>query len=206
MNNPKRHHFVPESYLSGFTESTTGMLNIYSKKTGLWRRQKPKQVMVRNKYYHQGWAPEGVDKNILEKSLGASIEPKGMESLRKLIKEAEALDDEDSANILIYLQFQRLRVPRQADTAKALAKNVITQELRKTSKGRDALKLGKVVIKDSFRFNFLQMAHGTLTPFFSRMIWQLIEAEHGASFITSDSPVLGYMEQVFSFPLIKSIC
>ncbi|RLA38762.1 MAG: hypothetical protein DRQ64_08285 [Gammaproteobacteria bacterium] len=189
MNNPKRHHFVPESYLSGFTESTTGMLNIYNKKTGLWLRQKPKKVMVRNKYYHQRWAPEGVDKNILEKLLGASIEPKGMESLRKLIKEPEVLDDEDSANILIYLQFQRLRVPRQADAAKVLAKNAITQELRKTSKGRDALKLGKVVIKDSFRFNFLQMAHGTLTSFFSRMVWQLIEAENGSSFITSDSPV-----------------
>jgi hypothetical protein len=35
----------------------------------MWRRQKPKTVMVRNKYYHQDWAPDGVDKNILEKRL-----------------------------------------------------------------------------------------------------------------------------------------
>lgn len=43
----------------------------------MWRRQKPKQVMVRNKYYHQDWVPEGIDKNILEKTIGGGLEPKG---------------------------------------------------------------------------------------------------------------------------------
>jgi hypothetical protein len=84
MSNPKRHHFVPESYLNGFTEEKTGFLHIYSKRSGLWRRQKPKQVMVRNKYYRQEWAPDGVDKNILEKTIGFTTEPKGLSSLRKL--------------------------------------------------------------------------------------------------------------------------
>jgi hypothetical protein len=82
MSNPKRHHFVPESYLNGFTEEKTGFLHIYSKRSGLWRRQKPKQVMVRNKYYRQEWAPDGVDKNILEKTIGFTTEPKGLSSLK----------------------------------------------------------------------------------------------------------------------------
>lgn len=192
MSTPKRHHFVPVSYLYGFVEDSTDFLNIYSKQSGLWRRQKPEQVMVRNKYYHQTWAPGGVDKNILEKKLGAELEPKGLEALKKLIDGLETLDEEDIVNILIYLRFQRVRVPRQADMAKALAKTAITLEMKKTLKGREALKYGKIVIKDSFRFEFMRMVHGTLTPYFSRMIWELIEAEQGTSFITSDSPVTFY--------------
>jgi len=50
MSNPKRHHFVPESYLNGFVDDESGFLNVYSKRSDLWRRQKPKQVMVKNKY------------------------------------------------------------------------------------------------------------------------------------------------------------
>lgn len=192
MSNPKRHHFVPESYLRGFVEDSTGFLNVYSKHSGMWRRQKPKQVMVRNKFYHQDWAPSGVDKNILEKKLGAEMEPKGLRALRKLVEAAETLDDEDTANILLYLQFQRIRVPRQADMAKSLAKTAITFEIMKTPEGREVLKNGKVVIKDSFRFEFMRAVHGSLTPYFSRMIWEIVEAVPGTSFITSDSPVSFY--------------
>lgn len=192
MSNPKRHHFVPESYLQGFVEDGTGFLYVYSKQSEMWRRQKPKQVMVRNKFYHQEWTPTGVDRNILEKSLGAEMEPKGLQALRKLVEAPETLDDDDTANILIYLQFQRIRVPRQADTAKSLAKTAITLEMMKTPEGREALKYGKVVIKDSFRFKFMRTIHGSLTPYFSRMIWEIVEAEPGISFITSDSPVSFY--------------
>lgn len=192
MSNPKRHHFVPESYLDGFAEDGTGFLSVYSKRSDMWRRQKPKQVMVRNKFYHQDWAPSGVDKNILEKKLGAETEPKGLSALRRLIEEPATLDDEDTASILIYLQFQRIRVPRQADMAKSIAKTAITLEMMKTPQGREALKHGDVVIKDSFRFEFMRTAHGTLTPYFSRMIWEIVEAAPGTSFVTSDSPVSFY--------------
>lgn len=192
MSNPKRHHFVPESYLKGFLEEGTEFLNIYSKRSDLWRRQKPKKVMVRNKFYHQEWAPEGVDKNILEKMLGASLEPDGLEALKKLIEEPSTLNDNHTADILEYIQFQRTRVPRQADMAKDLAKKAITREMLKTSTGREALKHGKLIIEDSFRFDFMIAVHGVLAPYFSKMIWQIVEAEPGASFVTSDSPVSFY--------------
>lgn len=192
MSNPKRHHFVPESYLNGFVEDEEGFLNIYSKSTGHWRRQKPKQVMVRNKYYHQDWVPDSIDKNILEKTLGAEVEPKGLGALKKLIEVHDSLDDDDMANILVYLEFQRIRVPRQADMAKALAKTVITRQMMKMPEGREALKYGKVVIKDSFRIEFMRTVQRSLTPYFSRMIWEVIEVQAGFSFITSDSPVSFY--------------
>ena len=192
MSNPKRHHFVPEAYLDGFVEDDTGFLNVYSKGSNLWRRQKPKQVMVRNKFYHQDWVPSGVDKNVLEKRLGAEMEPRGLLALRKLVSAPETLNDDDTANILIYLQLQRIRVPRQSDTAKSLAKTAITLEMMKTSEGREALRHGEVVIKDSFRFEFMRTVHGILAPYFARMIWEIVEAGPSMSFITSDSPVTFY--------------
>jgi len=189
MSTPKRHHFVPEAYLRGFVDDNSGFLNVYSKRSNMWRKQKPKQVMVRNKYYHQEWAPEGVDKNILEKFLGSEVEPRGLSALQKLIDMPEALDANDTAEIITYLQLQRLRVPRQADMAKILAKRFIASDLLKTPEGRDVLKHSDIVVKDSFRIEFMSMMHGELSPYFSRMNWDVISAEEGSSFITTDSPV-----------------
>jgi hypothetical protein len=74
MSNPKRHHFVPKWHLERFADRD-GFLHIYDKAKGLWRRQKPQQVMTVNRYYRQNWAPEGIDPDILEKSMGAKQEP-----------------------------------------------------------------------------------------------------------------------------------
>ena len=73
--------------------------------------------------------------------------------------------------------------------AKSLATNAITLEILKAPEGQEALKYAEVVMKDSFRFDFMKMVQGSMTPYLSKMIWELIEAEHGTSFITSDSPV-----------------
>ncbi|PFG11416.1 DUF4238 domain-containing protein [Marinobacter sp. LV10MA510-1] len=115
MSSPKRHHFVPRAYLEGFKEPNSDFLNIYSKRSGLWRRQKANQVMVRNKYYCQSWVPDNVDENILEKGLGNELEPKGLSSLKRLVENPSQLTDDDTANIIAYIEFQRIRVPRQAD-------------------------------------------------------------------------------------------
>lgn len=192
MSNPKRHHFVPKAYLKGFVDESSDFLHVYSKREGKWRKQKPKEVMVRNKYYHQDWAPDGVDKNILEKRLGSTIEPLGLLSLNKLINTPEELNDDDSANIIMYLQFQRIRVPRQADMAKSLAKTALELYLSQTPIGKRVLDISEVIIKDSFRINFMRTVSGALTPYFSRMIWELIHAPESTSFVTSDSPVSFY--------------
>jgi hypothetical protein len=158
----------------------------------MWRRQKPKTVMVRNKYYHQDWAPDGVDKNILEKTIGAGLEPEGITALNKLIEAPNEMSDEDISKVIAYVQFQRFCVPRQADMAKLLADTALKHEMSKFEVGRYALKHLKVSIKDSFRFNFLEAVHSSLSPYFSRMIWELIKADDETSFITSDSPVSFY--------------
>lgn len=180
---------MPEAYLGRFAEPDTGFLNLYSRRSDHWRRQKPKQVMVRNKYYHQSWAPDGVDKNVLEKRLGNELEPRGLNVLDKLVKTPNDLTDQDLADLLTYLEFQRIRVPRQADLAKELAKTALTMEMMKTREGRAALAIGKIVIEDSFRFDFMRNVIGSMSPYMSRMEWELVKAPDGSSFITSDSPV-----------------
>ena len=192
MSNPKRHHFVPVAYLNKFTDRKSGFLHVYSKRQKHFRKQKPDQVMVRNKYYHQDWAPEGIDKNILEKKLGREIEPNGLASLDKLVKEPEKLSDTDTANMLVYLSFQRIRVPRQDEMAKSIADAVLKLHLLNDPIGREALKIGNITIKDSFRIRFMRDVLGLFMPYLSRMVWALIRAQNGSSFITSDSPVSFY--------------
>jgi Protein of unknown function (DUF4238) len=54
-----------------------------------------------------------------------------------------------------------------------------------------ALMSGEIVIsiKDHFRFSFMKMLTGTSVPYFARMVWEIVKADEGCSFITSDSPV-----------------
>ncbi|WP_439531022.1 DUF4238 domain-containing protein [Marinobacter adhaerens] len=189
MSSPKRHHFVPRAYLDGFKDPESGFLHLYSKRAGLWRRQKPEQVMIRNKYYCQSWAPDGVDENILEKSLGNELEPKGLNSLSRLVNCPTELTDDDTANIISYIEFQRIRVPRQADEAKRLAKLAIETMTKQDPEGQKILETHEVVIKDSFRFDFMELLNGSIGPYLGRMSWEIVKAPEGCHFITSDSPV-----------------
>lgn len=220
MSNPKRHHFVPKAYLMGFTEPDSQFLNVYSRRSGLWRRQRPDHVMVRNKYYRQDWAPDGVDPNILEKRLGHRVEPDGLAALRKLAESPESLTDFDSANIVNYLELQRIRVPRQADMVKELLKTHLTSHLLGTSQGRAVIRAGEITIKDSFRLEFMRLVAGRMLPYITRMTWEIFRAADDLNFITSDSPVtflnkdfpsptepgVALFGTVIIFPINSSIC
>tara|TARA_R110002074_G_C12386693_1_gene652899 strand:- start:114 stop:1019 length:906 start_codon:yes stop_codon:yes gene_type:complete len=204
MSSPKRHHFVPRAYLEGFKESDSGFLNIYSKRSGLWRRQKANQVMVRNKYYCQSWVPDNIDENILEKSLGNALEPKGLNSLKRLVENPSQLTDDDTANIIAYIEFQRIRVPRQADEAMRLAKLTIETMIMGKPEGKEVLGTHQVSINDSFRFDFMKTVSGNIGPYLGRMIWEVVEAPEGSCFVTSDSPV-SFWNEDFMPPLEPGI-
>lgn len=204
MSEPKRHHFVPCAYLEGFKEPESDFLNIYSKRSETWRRQKANQAMLRNKYYSQRWVPEGVDENVLEKGLGNELEPKGLNSLKRLVNCADELTDDDTANIIAYIEFQRIRVPRQADEAMRLAKRAIETMVVGKPGGKEVLKTHEVSIKDSFRFEFMRLVSGNIGPYLARMIWEIVEAPEGSCFVTSDSPV-SFWNQDFMPPLEPGI-
>ena len=190
-NTAKGHHYVPRSYLMRFTDSE-GFLNVWDSPRSQLRRQRPAEVMKIRNYYHQPWAPLGVDPNIMETALGNDLEGKAKCSIDRIINDPASLDDHDTATLLIYLEFQRIRVPRQAETAKHLMRETILR-LAPTSISK-SIQDGEMLLtmKESARFDYMRWMNGNLHPWFARMEWEVIEAEEGAAFITTDSPVSFY--------------
>jgi hypothetical protein len=99
------------------------------------------------------------------------------------------MTDTELASILTYLEFQRIRVPRQAQAAKELLKGVLL--LNSSPEVASSIMEGKVkvTVNDSFRFDFMRMVLGKFHPYFSRMNWEVVKAANGCEFIISDSPV-----------------
>lgn len=190
-NNPKMHHYVPKSYLMRFTDKK-GFLHVFDRSTHSFRRQRPKEVMKINSYYRQEWAPDGIDPNILEKSLGEWLEANAKDSIDRLINNPGSLTDDDTTTLLIYIEIQRIRVPRQSEMAKELMRETILRLV--PPEAAAAINAGEVLLymKDSARFDYMRMVIGELNPWFGRMEWEVVEAESGSAFITTDSPVSLY--------------
>jgi hypothetical protein len=190
-NTPKGHHFVPSSYLERFTDSD-GYLRIWDRPRSNLRKQRPQEVMKIRYYNRQTWAPPGIDPNILETSLGKDLENKAKHAIDLLIGDPASLDDEASATLLSYLEFQRIRVPRQAETAKELMRETLLglapDSVAKSVRDGEML----LTMKESARFDYMRWMIGMLHPRFARMEWEVIEAEKGSAFITTDSPVSFY--------------
>ena len=187
----KMHHYVPRSYLARFANDG-GFLHIYDRSSRKFRKQRPKEVMKINSYYRQEWAPPGIDPNAFETTLGEWLESVSKDSIDRLIDSPNSLTDQDTANLLTYIELQRIRVPRQAEIAKELMRSVILRVAPPDA--LDAIAAGEVVltIKDSARFNYMRMSIGKLHPWFGRMEWEVFAAESGAAFVTTDSPVSFY--------------
>ena len=121
----------------------------------MYRRQKPKEVMVINRYNRQEWAPEGTDPDILEKTLGTWIEPDAQKIFDKLTTRPADITDDESPILLLYLELQRLRVSRQAQMAKELLKSGIAHLFPETV--GEIRRCGmKIIIKESFRFEMMR--------------------------------------------------
>lgn len=143
-------------------------------------------------YNRQPWAPQGVDPNILETALGNDLEDKAKHTIDGLISDPAALDDHDATTLLTYLEFQRIRVPRQAETAEGLMRETILH-LAPASVSK-SIRDGKLLLtmKESARFDYMRWMIGYLHQWFARMEWEVIAAEEGSAFITTDSPVSFY--------------
>lgn len=188
MNEPRRHHYVPQWYLDRFTDSR-GFLQVYDTHANTWRTQRPNKVMRINDYYRQSWAPEGTDPVGLERFLGAELEPLGQQAIDKALLGKGALDAVESAALLTYIEFQWMRVPRQAQRIKARLHAFVLEHAPQDI--RDAVASGRlrIHIEDFVRFDFFRKAMSTLSPYFMAMSWAVIESDGEMPFITTDSPV-----------------
>jgi hypothetical protein len=190
-NRATMHHFVPRSYLARFADDS-GFLHVFDRSSNSIRRQRPSNIMKINSYYRQTWAPMGIDPDILETTLGKGLERETKESLDKLIDEPANLTEQDVANLLTYIELQRIRVPRQADTTKKLMRDLILRLAPKDIQAEINSGKSSLTIKDAARFDLMRMAIGSMSPWLGSMEWEVFKAEPGAAFITTDSPVSFY--------------
>lgn len=148
--------------------------------------------MHRRNFYRQEWAPAGIDPNILEKTLAEWMEDIAKNAIDRLILSPSELSDEEISTFLLYVEFQRIRVPRQAASAKTLMRDTILRLapldiIADIRTGRCQL-----TMKKSAHFDYMRMMVGQLHPWFARMEWEVIEAGEGAAFVTTDSPLSLY--------------
>jgi hypothetical protein len=175
--------------LEKFADPVTGFLHIYDKTAQRWRRQKPEKVMCINNYYRQNHAPLGIDPYIFEKGLGGNIEPNATIALKKLLSRPPNFTVEDTAAMIMYLAIQYLRVPRQAEMAKEMLMKFLL--LSAPSEILEAMmrKRISITVRDEFRFDFIRISIDTYSRYLDRMELEVIEAEKGCYFLTTDSPV-----------------
>lgn len=143
-------------------------------------------------YYRQAWAPPGIDPNIFENGLASGIEDQIKRVIDCLIESPENLTDDYAATLLVYMEIQRIRVPRQAAWAKDLMHETILRLAPADITAQINSGAFQLTMKESARFDYMRMAIGSIHPWLARMEWEIFEAKAGSSFITTDSPVSFY--------------
>jgi hypothetical protein len=107
MPKPKRHHFVPEFYLFGFTRD--GMLSVYDREKNEFRRQPPKNTAVIGHYY-AFINNEGETDYSFEGAL-SQIEGLGKAAITKL-NAGEDISPEERVNLAYFIALLFSRTPK----------------------------------------------------------------------------------------------
>jgi hypothetical protein len=87
---------------------------------------------------------------------------------------------EETALFFLYIEFQRIRVPRQARTARQLVESSIFKQADPSL--RKAYLKGQIVISESARFTCMREMLRSAPPYFARMEWDIVR---GGARITS---------------------
>lgn len=198
---PRQHHFVSNVYIKEFCISGTDRVAILDIETGNIRRQRPDKILRRRDYFRQNHAPPGKDEFIIEKETDRRIESQLKQIISKVTAGGRELTQDELITFTRHLELQRLRVPKQADFAKSIAKDFIENVAYTIPEVAEGLLKGswKIHIKDEFRFNFLHdmVESGELFTHISRMIWNVWDSPDGYIFVSSDNPVSIYNPRVF---------
>lgn len=111
MSNPKKHHYVPESYLSGFTlsEKKNDKLWVIDQYSATIRESTPKNE-AHKRYFYKVAVVEGGDEFGIEKAL-SEFEGKSIPVLKDLIHNKRIPTNEDYDYLINYIALQIVRTP-----------------------------------------------------------------------------------------------
>lgn len=221
MSQPKRHHFLPETYQRGFL-SDEGYIWVYEKGGHEPRPQQPKDTGVIKHYYRITLADGSTDSS-LETQAFSKLDDLWKPLYDTICRDPEGLSAENLISFLLFAAFLYVRVPRTQNAVQELARataietvNVLANSGPELSMVYDQL-LQQSKIPASFsmedlrmlitdvdkQFNVsinrdfvllttLQVADDVLSQLLT-MSMAILPAPPGVQFITSDCPVVPFV-------------
>lgn len=128
----RNHHYVPQGYLAGFTDTGTrdGKLYVFDLWTGSTFWTRPRNVAAERDFNRV--EIDGQDPDFLEKGLGALLEDKAALAIRKIAQEQTFTGDDDLTyviNLLCLLVVRNPRARRSLASAKRQAAKLIGEML-----------------------------------------------------------------------------
>lgn len=215
---PRKHHFVPQFYLAGFTknDSKDGTLHVFDRQRRANWSSTPKGSAHKRDYHAVDPAIDG-DPMSFEKKLG-QFETQWSQTLANVIEKQSVPEDESFGDLMMFVAFMAVRVLRIREilsshidqVSKATIQLQLATELGRASFRATLQELGQTMPDEQFeelvRFGqsgqyevdfdqtwhvkqMLQMAID-LAPLLSLRNWTLWISENSApDLICSDSPV-----------------
>lgn len=107
MTSAKRHHYLPQFYLEGFTD-TEGLLWVYDREQKKLRKQPPKDTAVQG-YYYAFTDKHGNKRNDIEEFF-SRVESETKPLLEK-IDQGDLPSTEEKLTLAVFVGFQKTRVP-----------------------------------------------------------------------------------------------
>jgi len=125
MNEPKRHHYIPEFFLKEFTENNK--FYVYDRKLDKYTIQTPTNTTC-IKYYYRVKGDYNFGKNMVEK-LFSQIESRTKPVIEK-IKNQQPLSDQDRYDLTNFISFLKTRVPFFEKTVNELENKLAKEYLK----------------------------------------------------------------------------
>lgn len=206
-NAPKRHHFLPRSYLKGFTRDE--MLWVFDRKLNKYREQHPLRTAAIHELYT--FEKEDGERSLEVEHHLAAVEGKATPVLAAL-ERGESLMAEQRVDLAYFLGLLHSRVPKfekeisdiADQTTKALLKRMFPNEaavvarLRERGEEREIDPANILNGIQNERFSVKSHRNNTLSmmldharekvKLFCAMDWMVLHADPRTSFITTDAP------------------
>jgi hypothetical protein len=208
VTKPKRHHFLPEFYLNGFTRD--GLLWVFDREKSEYRRQPPKNTAVIGHFYAflniEGEMDYGLE------TFFSQIEGNAKQVIEKL-EAQERIEPEERVHLAMFIALLFNRVPkfeREIEEITDAAGKALMKEMFPTIEAVEEHFRREGDEARSFSaqeyFDFIHKEQYTIegnrnitiqtmleeTPEMSRtlgyMDWMIAHADDRSSFITTDSP------------------
>ncbi len=211
MSTPKRHHYLPEFYLKGFSRDKA--LFVYDRELNEYREQMPRDTAVMSHYYTL--KDDKGNKNVEIEKFLSRIEGNAKPIIEKLEKD-ESISEENKKLLSIFISFLMNRVPDFEKSENKMlekiaemtsniifqdeerAKSVIDKHERDTGKKMNISPKElvdfhrnvphKYIINRNMSLRLMFEASFKIAHYFKQMNWMLYHASSITSFITTDNP------------------